>query len=111
MVEKNEILKQIQALKIKKSPGHDDLKPSIIKASYSFLVKPLTRIYNLSLHSGVVPDIWKIAKVIPIFKSGDRSDTNNYRPISLLSCFEKVMERLLAKRILSFVRKHKILDI
>ena len=109
MVEENEVLKQIQALKIKKSPGHDDIKPSIIKASYSFLVKPLTYIYNLSFYSGVVPDIWKIAKVIPIFKSGDRSDTNNYRPISLLSCFEKIMERLLAKRILSFVRKHKIL--
>ena len=109
MVEENEVLKQIQALKIKKSPGHDDIKPSIIKASYSLLVKPLTYIYNLSFYSGVVPDIWKIAKVIPIFKSGDRSDTNNYRPISLLSCFEKIMERLLAKRILSFVRKHKIL--
>ena len=71
MVNENEVLQEIQALKIKKSPGHDDIKPSIIKASSSFIIKPHTYIYDLSFLSGLVPDIWKISKVIPIFKSGE----------------------------------------
>ena len=58
---------------------------------------------------GVFPDIWKIAKVIPIFKKGDRTNEDNYRPISLLSCFEKILERLMCKRMLDFLKKHKIL--
>ncbi len=56
-----------------------------------------------------MPDIWKIAKIIPIFKKGERWDPNNYRPMSLLSCFEKIFERLLAKRIISFLKRNKIL--
>ena len=72
-VEEYEVLQQIQNLKLKKSPGHDGIKPSIIKAAYEILVRPLTHLYNVSLSSGIVPNIWKIAKVIPIFKKGELS--------------------------------------
>ena len=108
-VEEYEVLQQIQNLKLKKSPGHDGIKPSIIKAAYEILVRPLTHLYNVSLSSGIVPNIWKIAKVIPIFKKGETFLPENYRPISLLSCFEKILEKLMAKRILSFIREQKIL--
>ena len=60
----------------------------------------------MSFETGVFPDIWKIAKVIPVFKKGDRSNVDNYRPISLLSCFEKILERLMCKRMLAFLKKH-----
>ena len=66
-VDEHEVLQQIKNLKLKKSPGHDGIKPSIIKGAYEILVRPLTHLYNVSLSSGIVPNIWKIAKVIPIY--------------------------------------------
>ena len=70
---------------------------------------PLTCIYNVSFEIGVFPDMWKIAKVIPVFKKGDRSNVDNYRPISLPSCFEKILDRLICKRILALLNKNSIL--
>ena len=60
------------------------------------IVKPLqlVHIFNLSFSSGICPSEMKTAKVIPLFKSGDRSDFSSYRPISLLSQFSKVLEKL-----------------
>ena len=109
MTNEAEVICEIQKLKTKKSAGDDGIKPSIIKASFLSIVKPLVHIYNTSFDTGVVPDIWKIAKVIPIFKNGERTDPANYRPISLLSCFEKIMERLMASRVISFLKKHKVM--
>ena len=108
-VTKQEILNEIHRLKPGKAAGNDGIKPDIIKECAETLIDPLTHLYNLSFQTGVFPDIWKIAKVIPIFKKGDRTDEDNYRPISLLSCFEKILERLMCKRILDFLKKHKIL--
>ena len=59
--------------------------------------------------SGVFPDILKIARVIPLYKDGNKSDVSNYRPISLLPVFSKILENLLHMRIISFLDKHKIL--
>ncbi len=109
LVDESEVTKEIQNLKVKKSPGNDDIRPGIIKTSCSILARPLTHVFNVSFSSGIMPDVWKIAKVIPIFKSGEKNLPGNYRPISLLSCFEKILERLLARRIISFLKKHSIL--
>ena len=103
MTNVNEVISEINKPKTKKAAGHDGIKPMITKKSCLVLSKPLTHIYNASFETGVMPSIWKMAKVIPIFKNGERYDPNNYRPISLLSCFEKLLERLLAKRIISFL--------
>ena len=108
-VDESEVAKEIHNLKIKKSPGNDDIRPGTIKTSCSVLTRPLSHVFNVSFSSGIMPDIWKIAKVIPIFKSGERNLPGNYRPISLLPCFEKILERLLARRIISFLEKHSIL--
>ena len=108
-VTKREVINEISRLKPGKAAGHDGIKPDIIKECFESLVDPLTHLYNTSFETGVFPDIWKIAKKIPIFKKGNRSDEDNYRPISLLSCFEKPLERLMCKRLLDFLRKHKIL--
>ena len=58
------------------------------------IVKPLVHIFNLSFSSGIFPREMKTAKVTPLRKSGDRSDFYNYRPISLLSQFSKVLEKV-----------------
>jgi len=66
----------------------------------------LAHIYNLSLNSGVFPDIWKTAKVKPLYKKGDKYDMKNYRPISIINIFTKLLERL----IISFLYENKILS-
>jgi len=71
---------------------------------------PLAHIYNLSLNSGVFPDIWKTAKVRPLYKKGDKYDMTNYRPISIILVFTKLLERLLCNRIVSFLYENKILS-
>ena len=69
------------------TPGYDDIPPLVLKRSSELITIPLTHIINLSLSNGFFPEQLKQAKVLPIFKSGDRFDMNNYRPISILPAF------------------------
>jgi hypothetical protein len=100
----------IDNLNLHKSPGTDNIGPKIVHDAKHLLLKPLHFIYNLSLESGVVPTQLKTAKVLPIFKKGDTSLPCNYRPISMLSVFEKILEKIMYKRLISFINKHKILN-
>ena len=109
LVTTNEVLLEISKLKTKKVPGDDNIRPDLIKLCADILSQPLTHIYNCSIRTGIFPDIRKIAKVIPVFKQGDHSDRGNYRPISLLSCFEKIFERHMANRINVFLAKNNLL--
>ena len=58
---------------------------------------------------GVVPDSFKTARVLPVFKKGSETSPNNYRPISLLSIFNRILERLMHKRLINFIDKYNIL--
>ena len=66
-------------------------------------------ICNLSFYTGIVPEQIKIARVVPIYKHGDTSQFNNYRPVSILNVFSKVYERLFYNRLLKYLNKDKIL--
>ena len=70
---------------------------------------PLCKIVNNSFITGVFPDALKISKVIAIHKGGPSNDLNNYRPISLLSIFDKILEKAMHKRLYTFLQEHKIL--
>ena len=74
------------------------------------IVKPLTHIFNRSLICRSFPNDMKLAKIIPIFKSGDRFKFSNYRPISLLSQFSKILEKIFNKRLTSFIEAQHILS-
>ena len=65
--------------------------------------------FELSLEKGIFPDDLKIARVTPVFKGGDRSKLGNYRPISVLSCFSKILERIMHNRIYKYLQENKIL--
>ena len=73
------------------------------------LVSILTQSINASFTDGIFPQLLKTAKVIPIYKSGSKADTSNYRPISLLSIFSKIYEKTMSSRLVSFFNRNKTL--
>ena len=91
------------------SPGWDYISPYIVKSTLSTFIGPLTHVLNLSITKGVFPNELKIAKVLPFFKSSDNMLITNYRPISVLPIFSKILEKLMYTRLLEFINKHKIL--
>ena len=80
-----------------------------MKQTIQTIISPITHIMNLSLTNGTVPDMMKISKTIPIYKSGDEHSLNNYRPISLLPAFSKILEKLMYKRLINFLDKNKLI--
>ena len=89
-----DIAKIIDKFNPNKSAGYENIGNFIIKKVKTGILKPLAQIFNLSLSSGVVPEKLKVAKVIPIYKKDDSALFSNYRPVSLLPCFSKILERL-----------------
>ena len=80
----------------------------MIKIASDAIADPLSDICNHSFSDGIFPDKNKIAKVIPIHKGGSTEDVNNYRPISLLSILSKIMEKLMARRLNTYLELHSI---
>ena len=76
-----------------KSMGHDDINLFLLKLPLPYTVEPLTYIYNLSILNNVFPTILKKAKVIPLPKTNDLKEPNNFRPISILPLLSKPIER------------------
>ena len=85
-----EIEKIIKSLKTKNAQGYDEISVKILKWSAPFISSPLTYICNKSLETGFFPSRLKYSTVKPIFKTGDRLDIANFRPISLLISFSKI---------------------
>ena len=108
-VDESEIFNIINNLRNTASKGHDNIPINIIQNCASELSPILTLINNASLTDGVFPDWFKIAKVIPIFKSGDNKQVANYRLISVLPIFSKITERLLYNRLTEYLNKKLIL--
>lgn len=94
----------INELDISKSSGPDGIPPLFIKKCMSNLIKPLQLIYNLSLETASFPTRWKTAEISPIFKSGQRDNVENYRPISKLCIFGKLLEKIIYNRVLPSVK-------
>lgn len=86
-----------------KGGGPDNIKNSLLKSRADFFSIFLSDIFNESLKSGIYPDCLKVAKVIPVLKNADSSLLNNYRPISTLSVFDKIFEKLIYIRLLNFL--------
>jgi hypothetical protein len=102
--------KELRSLKRSKATGIDDLPPNLIKDCATVIAKPLAHIINLSIKSSTVPALWKSAKVKPIFKSGDSDLVENFRPISILPIFSKILEKAIHRQFYNFLENNKLLN-
>ena len=98
------------SLKTNKSPGYDNTHVNVIRNLYNQLETPLMNIFNLSLNTGIFHGRMKAAKVIPIFKKGEKCSISNYRPISVLPCFSKILERIMYNRLYDYFTVNSNLD-
>ena len=90
--------------------GFDSIPMNVIKETFSSISAPLSHIFNRSITSGIVPIELKIAQVVHLFKSDDKSVFSNYRPISVLPSFSKILERAVYNRLMDFLTEYKILS-
>ena len=90
----NDILKIIRSLDINKAHGHDDISVRMVKICDDSMKKPLSIIYKNCIKTGMYPNVWKKSNIVPVHKKGDKQIANNYRPVSLLSIFGKVFEKI-----------------
>lgn len=104
-----EVIKVINSLKSSSSAGFDEMSSRLLKEVSDFLAYPLAHIANTSFELGLFPKQLKSAIVKPLFKKGDKLDRGNYRPISIVSTFSKVLERLFLDRLNPFLAKNKVL--
>ena len=106
--DEKEICTEIDKLKPKKSTL-DIFNINMLKYVKDEMIPGLVIIFNKSISEGIFPELLKTAKVIPIYKKDDTNFAKNYRPISLLSVFDKIIEKLVYKRVQSFLNKHNVL--
>lgn len=104
-----EIIDVVKNFKNKASIDENGIDMALIKKVIGEIVDPITHICNLSFKLGTFPTEMKTAKIIPIYKTGDKHLYTNYRPISLLPQFSKILEKLFVARLDSFIEKHNIL--
>ena len=105
----NEISKIIKNLKDKKSYGNDGIPIRAYKLGTNRLSMEISKLINISFKLGTFPNCLKIAKIIPVFKSGKRNQINNYRPISILNTLSKIFEECMKIRITHFLERNNLI--
>ena len=103
----SEIVDFIQILDLKKASGPDKISHKMLKIAPEKIAETLQIIFSKSLQQSKYPSSWKTAHVIAILKNGDASLPSNYRPISLISCVGKIMERLVYKNVYNYLVRNK----
>ena len=104
------VVKEIKSLSGKKATGYDELSVRLLKyiCDIPIVIKSLVYIYNLSIQTNTFPGAWKIARVQPIPKTGDKCLVQNYRPISILPIVSKIIEKAVHSHFLQYLMKHNL---
>lgn len=100
----------IHSSRVELAHGCDSIMADILKLNFYFISKLLLHIMKLCINSGVFPDCFKLAKIFPLHKSNEISNMNNFRPISLLSIFPKVLEKRIKDQLVNYFPHNNILS-
>ena len=95
---KKEIIEELKDLNKQKASGPDEISNWILSECAEELCEPLQIIFQKSTEQGKLPDIWKKANIVPLYKKGNRQCLLNYRPVSLTSVVCKIIEKLIRKK-------------
>jgi ribonucleases P/MRP protein subunit RPP40 len=106
---KESVVEQLSRLKVGKSPGIDELHPKFLLEVREEIGEALAQIFNKSIQTGDVPQEWRDALIVPLFKKGSRSEPGNYRPVSLTSVVCKIMEKIIKNNIVEKLNEHNII--
>jgi Reverse transcriptase (RNA-dependent DNA polymerase) len=109
-ITQEEMLGYISQLKDTSACGFDDIQVLTIKKIKLFIIEPIVHIFNLCLNTGIFPNSLKTAIIKPIFKAKDKHLIENYRPISILTHFSKLLEKCIKFRLVQFFDKHNIIS-
>ena len=99
----DEVKETLRSLKHNKSPGYDNISSDVVNETSDIFFTPLKHVFNPSLQQGIFPENLKIAKVFPIYKKDEEFLLTNYRPISVLPCFSKLLELKMYNRICKYL--------
>ena len=110
VISEEKILNIIRSLNPNKAHGWDEISVRMIKLSDAPLVLPLKIIFTNCLRRGLFPEIWKFANVVPVHKKNEKNLKRNYRPISLLPIFGKILEKLVYDSLYSHLESHELLN-
>jgi hypothetical protein len=98
-----EVARTLLALDTTKATGPDGIPSRLLKETAWQIAPSLTKIFNRSLSCGEIPAEWKLANIVPVHKKGEKSQVENYRPISLLSIISKVLERCVLRNLRDYL--------
>jgi len=104
------VLEMLGSLREDKTPGIDELHPKFLKEVRNEIGATLSQIFNESIETGEMPRDWKDAIITPLFKKGSRSDTSNYRPVSLTCIICKILEKIIKSNIVEHLIKNEIIN-
>ena len=101
---------EIRSFSNKKGCGLYSCPTLLLKYASDIVSLPIVTLLNVSVSQGVYPAKVKLSKIVLVFKSGDELDANNYRPISLLSNFNRIFEKLMYSKMISFIEEKGLLS-
>ena len=109
-IQREKIIEILKSLNVSKACGIDGIGNNVLKKCADSLVEPISLLAGASLESGCFPAAWKQANVVPVYKKNDKTCVTNYRPISLLPCASKVVERLVYNELYDYCSKFNLLS-
>jgi hypothetical protein len=108
VITEDEVVKAIKSLKNNKSCGTDMILNEFLKNSCQKMIDVYVKLFNIVFKSGVIPDLWSVGVICPIYKNkGDTANPDNYRGITILSCYGKLFTAVLNNRLKSLFRKYE----
>jgi len=108
-IDEDTVIKAIKKSKHSSCPDIYGISPSALKLAPESAAVPLTYIINTVIREGIVPEAWKIARIIPLHKKKEKEKVENYRPVSILPSASKIMEEIIRQQLTKFVEKMNIL--